>query len=91
MEIAVAPVGGHLAPAGIGIVLGPHGAKQLTESLPTVVNGLKSGKVSPIKAIHHPKLPDQKQVRRIIKEIESKDERLELNLYIVGEQAEETE
>jgi hypothetical protein len=30
-------------------------------------------------------------VRRIIHEIESKEERLELNLYIVGEQAEETE
>ncbi len=66
--------------------LSPHGAKQLTESLPTVINGLRSGKVSPMKALHHPKLPDQKQVRRIIKEIESKDERLELNLYIVGEQ-----
>ncbi len=26
-------------------------------------------------------------MRRIIKEIESKDERLELNLYIVGEEA----
>jgi succinate dehydrogenase / fumarate reductase, iron-sulfur subunit len=71
--------------------LRPQGAKQLTENLPTVVKGLKSGKVSPIKALHHPKLPDQKQVRRIIKEIDSKDERLELNLYIVGEASEETE
>ena len=33
----------------------------------------------------HPKLPDQKQVRRIFHEIESHDERIELNLYIVGE------
>jgi succinate dehydrogenase / fumarate reductase iron-sulfur subunit len=71
--------------------LRPQGAKQLTESLPTVINGLRSGKVSPMKALHHPKLPDQKQVRRIIKEVESKGERLELNLYIVGEQGEETE
>ena len=69
----------------------PAGAKQLTENLPTVVRGLKSGKVSPKKALVHPKLPDQKQVRRIIHEIESKDERLELNLYIVGELGEETE
>ena len=38
-----------------------------------------------MKAFIHHKLPDQKQVRRIFKEIESKDERLELNLYIVGE------
>ena len=65
--------------------LSPSGAKQLTENLPTVVNGLLSGKVSPIKALVHPKLPDQKQVRRIFKEIHSKDERLELNMYIVGE------
>ena len=71
--------------------LGPQGAKQLTENLPTAVRGLKSGKVSPKKALLHPKLPDQKQVRRIFKEIESKDERLELNLYIVGEMGEETE
>jgi len=69
--------------------LRPEGAKQLTESLPTALRGLRSGKVTPRKALMHPKLPEQKQVRRIIKEIESKDERLELNLYIVGEQAEE--
>jgi succinate dehydrogenase / fumarate reductase, iron-sulfur subunit len=63
----------------------PTSIKQLVESLPTVLNGLKSGKVSPRKALIHPKLPDQDQVRRIYHEVESKDERLELNLYIVGE------
>jgi succinate dehydrogenase / fumarate reductase iron-sulfur subunit len=68
--------------------LSPSGAKQLIESLPTAARGMKSGKVSPRKALTHPKLPDQKQVRRIFKEIESKDERLELNLYIVGEEGE---
>ena len=51
-----------------------------------MVRALASGKVSPRKALLHPKLPDQKQVRRIFKEIETKDERLELNLYIVGEE-----
>src|SRR3954451_17308063 len=71
--------------------LSPEGAKQLTESLPTALRGIRSGKVNPKKVLLHPKLPEQKQVRRIIHEIESKDERLELNLYIVGEQAEETE
>ena len=60
-------------------------------SLPTVYHGLRSGKVSPIKVLRHHKLPDQGQVRRIYKEIESKDERLELNLYIVGEAASEDE
>ena len=57
------------------------------ESLPTGVRGLKSGKVTPKKALVHPKLPDQKQVRRIFDEVESHDERIELNLYIVGEMA----
>jgi succinate dehydrogenase / fumarate reductase iron-sulfur subunit len=71
--------------------LSPSGASQLTESLPTVLRGLRSGKVSPKKALTHPKLPDQDKVRRIFKEIESKDERLELNLYIVGEDAENAE
>ena len=71
--------------------LTPSGAKQLTRELPTAARGLMSGKVSPKKALVHPKLPDQKQVRRIFKEIESKDERLELNLYIVGESGAEEE
>jgi succinate dehydrogenase / fumarate reductase, iron-sulfur subunit len=71
--------------------LKPSGAKQLTESLPTAIRGLRSGKVTPRKALLHPKLPDQKQVRRIFNEIESKDERIELNLYIVGEMAGEEE
>jgi succinate dehydrogenase / fumarate reductase, iron-sulfur subunit len=68
----------------------PEGAKQLTRELPTAIRGLRAGKVTPMKALRHPKLPDQKQVRRIFKEIESKDDRVELNLYIVGESAEET-
>jgi succinate dehydrogenase / fumarate reductase, iron-sulfur subunit len=71
--------------------LKPDGARQLTENLPTALRGLRSGKVSVSKALRHPKLPDQKQVRRIFKEIESKDERVELNLYIVGESGGEEE
>jgi succinate dehydrogenase / fumarate reductase, iron-sulfur subunit len=69
--------------------LRPSGARQMTENLPTALRGLRSGKVSPKKALVHPKLPDQKQVRRIFKEVESHGERIELNLYIVGEQAED--
>ena len=69
----------------------PGAVKQLLESLPTAFRGLKSGKITPKKGLLHPKLPDQDQVRRIFKEIESKDERLELNLYIVGEDGGEEE
>jgi succinate dehydrogenase / fumarate reductase iron-sulfur subunit len=71
--------------------LRPSGAKQMTRELPTALRGLRSGKVAPKKVFLHPKLPDQKQVRRIFHEIESHDERIELNLYIVGEMGEETE
>ena len=70
--------------------LDPRSLKQLVESLPTALRGLKSGKVAPMKALRHHKLPDgaQDEVRRIYEEIESKEERLELNLYIVGEEGE---
>jgi succinate dehydrogenase / fumarate reductase iron-sulfur subunit len=71
--------------------LSPHGQKNLIGSLPTAIRGVTSGKVSPMKALRHHKLPDQKEIRRIYKEIESKDERLELNLYIVGESGGEEE
>ena len=69
----------------------PGAVKQLVEALPTAFRGLKSGKVTVKKALLHPKLPDQDQVRRIYKEIHSKDERLELNMYIVGENSSEEE
>ncbi len=71
--------------------LDPNSLKQLIGSLPTVVNGVKSGKVSPVKALIHHKLPDQKQVRRIYNEVHSHGERIELNLYIVGESGGEEE
>ncbi|MDP8943603.1 MAG: succinate dehydrogenase iron-sulfur subunit [Actinomycetota bacterium] len=69
----------------------PRALRQLSDSLPTAVRGLRSGKVSARKALLHPKLPDQSQVRRIYHEVESRGERLELNLYIVGERDPEDE
>jgi succinate dehydrogenase / fumarate reductase iron-sulfur subunit len=63
----------------------PAAVKQLIANLPTAARGVKAGKVSPVKALVHHKLPDQKEIKRIYEEVESKDERLELNLYIVGE------
>ncbi len=71
--------------------LEPGAVKQLIRELPTAFRGLASGKVTPKKALLHPKLPDQDQVRRIFNEIESHGERIELNLYIVGESAGEEE
>jgi succinate dehydrogenase / fumarate reductase iron-sulfur subunit len=69
----------------------PAAVKQLIDNLPTAVRGLKSGKVSPVKALWHHKLPDQDQVKRIYKEVESEDGGIELNLYIVGESGGEEE
>jgi succinate dehydrogenase / fumarate reductase iron-sulfur subunit len=71
--------------------LDPSSLKQLIESFPTVINGLKSGKVKPKAALWHNKLPDQKQVRRIYNEVHSHGERIELNMYIVGESGGEEE
>src|SRR6476620_11394401 len=69
----------------------PHGIKNLLPTTGTAIRGVTSGKVAVGKALRHHKLPDQDQVRRIYTEIESKDERLELNLYIVGEAGGEEE
>ena len=68
----------------------PSAAKQLAGTLPTAVRGLRSGKVTARKVLAHPKLPDQDKVRKIMHAIES-EPRLELNLYIVGENADEEE
>ena len=69
----------------------PAAVAQLIANLPTAARGLRAGKVSPKKALLHPKLPDQKEVRRIYDEVESHGERLELNTYIVGEAGSEEE
>jgi succinate dehydrogenase / fumarate reductase iron-sulfur subunit len=65
--------------------LTPGGQKQLAGSLPTAIRAVVRGKVKPGKVLLHPKLPDQDQVKRIFHSVESHDERIELNMYIVGE------
>jgi len=69
----------------------PAALKELTAKLPTVIRGLRSGKVSPKTALIHRKLKDQDQIRRMYKEVESHEDRLELNLYIVGDSDAEEE
>jgi succinate dehydrogenase / fumarate reductase iron-sulfur subunit len=71
--------------------LEPGAVKQLLTDMPTALRGLRSGKVTPKKALLHPKLKGQKNVKRIYEEIEGKDERLELNLYITGSEESEDE
>ncbi|MDQ3933474.1 MAG: succinate dehydrogenase/fumarate reductase iron-sulfur subunit [Actinomycetota bacterium] len=69
----------------------PAAVKELAAKFPTIVRGLASGKVSPKVALIHHKLKDQDQIRRIYREVEDRDDRLELNLYIVGEGGDEQE
>jgi succinate dehydrogenase / fumarate reductase, iron-sulfur subunit len=67
----------------------PNAVKQLLESAGTGVRTV--GKVGPRKLFLHPKLPDQKQVKRIVNEVGDHESRFELNLYIVGEGGEDEE
>jgi len=69
--------------------LKPAAVRELAAKFPTIVRGLASGKVSPKTALIHHKLRDQDEIRRIYDEVESKDDRLELNLYIIGEDGSE--
>src|SRR5919197_2405774 len=69
----------------------PGAVRQLLLMLPSALRALARRKVTPRKALFHPKLPGQKRLRQLFKRIEEKDERLELNLYIVGEGGEEEE
>lgn len=72
----------------------PDAIKGLVGSLPTAVRGIKTGKMRSlpklIPGVHH-KLPDgaQDHVKRIYKQAE--ESRIELNLYITGEEDVEPE
>ena len=72
----------------------PAAIKGLLGSLPTAVRGLRTGKMRSLGKLIpgvHPKLPGdaQDQVKRVYDHAE--EHRTELNLYIVGEEAEEPE
>jgi succinate dehydrogenase / fumarate reductase, iron-sulfur subunit len=80
-------VGGKLKPRGSAI-------KGLLDSLPTAARGIRSGKMRSLRKLVpgvHPKLPDdaQRHVKRIYAHAE--DHRVELNLYVRTEDAEEPE
>src|ERR1700736_1296936 len=64
----------------------PAAAKELLSSLPVIAKGVLRGKVSPAKAVLGHKLakPDLQAVQRIYERVEDREERYELNLYVVG-------
>jgi succinate dehydrogenase / fumarate reductase iron-sulfur subunit len=77
-----------LLPDSYGGKFHPRAVPELVRSLPAIVRALQRGKVTPQKALLHPHKAD-KQVRRIFDVVENRSERIELNLYVVGEEDEE--
>ena len=72
-----------LLPDSYGGKFHPRAAPELLDSLPVILKALQRGKVTPKKALlHEHKAP--KEVKRIFRQIHEKDDRYELNLYVVG-------
>jgi succinate dehydrogenase / fumarate reductase iron-sulfur subunit len=77
-----------LLPDSYGGKLHPRAVPELASSLPVILKGLQRGKVTPMKALRSShKAPDD--VKRIYKRIHDREERYELNLYVVGEEENE--
>jgi succinate dehydrogenase / fumarate reductase iron-sulfur subunit len=82
------------APGIKGKLVPKHGAiKGLVESIPTAIRGIRTGKMRSLSKLIpgvHPKLPGdaQRHVQRIYAHTE--DHQVELNLYIRGEEVDET-
>jgi succinate dehydrogenase / fumarate reductase iron-sulfur subunit len=77
-----------LLPDSYGGKFHPNAVPELIDSLPVVVAGLLRRKITPAKALLHPHRKEYKDLDRLFEKIESKPERLELNLYIAGEDEE---
>ncbi len=72
-----------LLPDSYGGKFHPRAVPELISSLPTAAKGMARGKMTPAKALlHQHKAP--KEVKQIFDTIEGREERVELNLYVVG-------
>jgi len=72
-----------LLPDSYGGKFHPRAVPELLGSLPTAVTAIKRGKMTPGKILLHPhKAP--KEVKQLFDTIEGNQERVELNLYVVG-------
>jgi succinate dehydrogenase / fumarate reductase iron-sulfur subunit len=79
-----------LLPDSYGGKFHPRAVPELLDSLPVILKALQRRKVTPGKALLHPhKAP--KEVKRIFERVHAKDDRYELNLYVVGYEDEEEE
>jgi succinate dehydrogenase / fumarate reductase iron-sulfur subunit len=61
----------------------PRAGAELADSLPVITRALLRRKVTPMAALKPHKIPDVKSLQRIFDTVEGRDERFELNLYIV--------
>ncbi len=77
-----------LLPDSYGGKFHPNAVPELFDSLPVIMTALMRRKVTPGKALRHPHRKEFRNLRTYFDKIESRDERLELNLYIVGEEEE---
>ena len=74
-----------LLPDSYGGKFHPRAVPELVDSLPVITKALMRRKVTPGKALRHThKAP--KEVKRIFRDIHDREERYELNLYVVGEE-----
>ncbi|HET7049658.1 MAG TPA: 2Fe-2S iron-sulfur cluster-binding protein, partial [Solirubrobacteraceae bacterium] len=72
-----------LLPDSYGGKFHPRAVPELISSLPTAATALRRGKITPKAALLHPhKAP--KEVKRIFDEVDGKERRVELNLYVTG-------
>jgi succinate dehydrogenase / fumarate reductase iron-sulfur subunit len=77
-----------LLPDSYGGKFHPNAVPELLSSLPTAATALAKGKMTPKTVLTHPhKAP--KEVKRIFDAIEGRDQRIELNIYISGEEGDE--
>ncbi len=72
-----------LLPDSYGGRFHPRAVPELVSSLPTAAKALARGKMTPRTALGHPhKAP--KEVKRLFDEIDGREQRVELNLYVTG-------
>ena len=76
-----------LLPDSYGGKFHPRAVPELLSSLPVVLRALQRGKVTPAGALLH-KHKAPKEVKRIFRDVHDREERYELNLYVVGEEDE---
>src|SRR3954466_11927216 len=77
-----------LLPDSYGGKFHPRAVPELLDSLPVILKAVQRRKVTPAGALLH-KHKAPKEVKRIFERVHAKDDRFELNLYVIGYEDEE--